>query len=217
MLPSARRLVPVLAFLLLPSGILWAQAEAAGPAGAKEKKLWITLGGGASFSKFTGTDADTAALDTRVGYVAGGALTYEFSPRFGLAFEAGVLQMGAKQLEVSRDPGLGYNLTYFELGLSAEFNLAPGRTVQPVLHAGPTVGFEIDCMQPIVYNQTAVLQSNCLGQPEREGTEFSGQAGLALRYRMLVLDARYQRAFKSVLTEGDLTNQGVLVTLGVRF
>ena len=213
MLPSARRLVPVLAFLLLPSGILWAQAETPGPA---EKKLWITLGGGASFSKFTGTDADTAALDTRVGYVAGGALTYQFSPRFGLAFEAGVLQLGAKQLEVSRDPGLGYNLTYLELGLSAEFNLAPGRTVQPVLHAGPTVAFEIDCLQPILY-QTAVLQSNCLGQPEREGTEFRGQAGLALRYRMLVLDTRYERAFKSVLTEGDLTNQGILVTLGVRF
>jgi hypothetical protein len=201
------------ALLLLPLGVLAAQSQEA----HKEKKLWVTLSGGATFSKFTGADADTANLDTRVGYSAGGALSYQFSPRFGLAFEAGVLQGGAKQLEVSRDPGLGYTLTYFQLGLSAEFNLAPGASVQPVLHAGPTLAFEIDCMQPILYNQVSVLQSNCLDEPERESTEFGGQAGLALRWKMLVLDARYERAFASLLPEGDLTNQGLLVTLGVRF
>ena len=214
---SPRRLIPFLALLLLPVGSLAAQADSPGQAGPKEKKFWVTLGGGMSYSKFVGADADTASLDWRVGYVVGGALTYEFSPRFGLAFEAGVLQMGAEQLEVSRDPGLGYNLTYVELGLSAEFNLAPGATVQPVLHAGPTLAFEIDCMQPILYNQTSVLQSNCLGEPERETQEFGGQAGLALRWKMLVLDARYARSFQSLLPEGDLTNQGLLLTLGVRF
>lgn len=216
MLASARRLVPLLAFLMLPLGALSAQSEGTGGTGS-EKKLWITLGGGASFSKFTGADADTTALDTRVGYVFSGALTYELSPRFGLGLEGGLWQLGAKQLEVSRDPGLGYNLTYFALGVSAEFNLAPGAVVQPVLHTGPTLAFEIDCKQPILYNQTSVLQSNCLDVPERESQEFGWQAGLALRYWMLVLDARYQRALSSVLAEGDLTNQGFLVTLGVRF
>lgn len=217
MLLSPRRFLPVLALLALPLGALAAQTQGQANAPQKEKRFWFTLAGGASFSKFTGADADTANLDTRVGYVAGGAVSYEFSRRFGLGFEASLLQMGAKQLEVSRDPGLGYNLTYFELGLSAEFNLAPGATLQPVLHAGPTLAFEIDCMQPILYNQTSVLQSNCLGEPARESQDFGGQVGLGLRWKMLVLDARYVRSFQSVLTDGDLTNQGLLVTLGVRF
>lgn len=213
-MPRPARLLPVLlgAVILLP-GALHAQASG----DADGRRFRFSMGAGAAFSKFTGADADTASLDWRVGFAGSGSVAYEVSPRFALAFEGGVLQMGAKQLEVSRDPGLGYNLTYLELGLSAEFNLAPGGTIQPVLHAGPTFGIELDCKQPIVYNQTAVLESNCLNQPERESSEPGFQVGIGLRWKMLVLDGRYERAFKSVIPSGDLTNQGFILTAGVRY
>jgi hypothetical protein len=219
MLPSPRRLALALALVatIAPLCTLAGQQAAGTRATPEGKRLWVTLSGGASFSKFTGATADTAALATRIGYTASASLGYELSPRFGLALEAGLVQMGAKQLEVSRDPGLGYNITYLELGLSAEFNLAPGAVIQPVLHAGPTLGFEVDCMQPILYNQTSILQSNCLDEPERESTEFGGQIGLALRWKFLVLDGRYERAFASVLPGEDLVNSGFMVALGVRF
>ena len=213
------RIVTVLALVLAAAPGLSAQDTAPAPA-ATEKKLHWSLQGGAAFTMLTGTAADTADLSNRVGGYGTFGLEYRLSPSFGLSAEATLIQKGGKQSTAYPKPGLGYRLLYVEFPLLAKWNLSPRAKWQPVLLAGPTFAFELDCKMPFAY-LNSVIDSNCYSLDySHETTDIGGVAGIELHKGKWFLNARYMMGFTSLLSgEGapDLTNSGFQAGLGISF
>jgi hypothetical protein len=186
----------------------------------KEKRFTWSLLGGATFNTLTGVAADTAGLNSRVGFTGGIGLEFEMSKRFALEVKAALTLKGAKQPTVTNQPGLGYQLLYAEFPLVLKFNLAPGAKWQPMLLAGGSMAFELDCKMPFLY-VNSVVDSNCYSNDyERETTELGGIAGIELHRGMWFLTGRYMMGFSSLLVgEGapELKNSGFVLGLGITF
>lgn len=210
------RLLGVMALLGVTAGGLSAQTDSA----AKEKTIRWSLMGGATFTSLTGSAADTADLSSRIGPVGSVGVELALSRTVGLALEASLIQKGAKQSTATTKPGLGYKLLYAEFPVLVKFNLSPAAKLQPVLLAGPTISFELDCKFPFLYVNT-VVTSNCYSTDfERETTEVGGQAGIELHKGMWFLTARYMMGFSNLLKgEGapGLKNSGFITGLGITF
>src|SRR5262245_48059432 len=142
------RIATVLTLTLAGASSLFAQSDAQAP---KEKKVHWSLQGGGAFTMLTGTAADTADLSNRVGGYGTLGLEYRLSPSFALSAEATLIGKGAKQSVAFPAPGLGYRLLYVEFPLLAKWNLSPKAKWQPVLLAGPTFAFELDCKMPFAF------------------------------------------------------------------
>jgi hypothetical protein len=211
------RMVTFLALVLAGVSSLSAQEAAPAP---KEKKIRWSLMAGATFTNLTGTAADTADLSMRVGPYGTFGLTYRLSPAFGLSVEASLIQKGGKQSTVDNQPGLGYRILYAEFPLLAKWNLSPEGSFQPVLLAGPTFAFELDCKFPFLY-VNSVIDSNCYSLDyTRETSEIGGVAGIELHKGMWFLTARYMMGFTNLLSgtgAPDLKNSGFLAGLGITF
>lgn len=213
------RIAATLALVLVSAPGLSGQ-EAAGAKEEKEKKLKWSLLGGATFTTLTGIAADTAGLNSRVGFAGSIGLELELSQRVAIEVEASLVMKGAKQPTVTNRPGLGYSLLYAEFPVLLKVNLAPSAKFQPVLLAGPSISFELECKFPFLYINT-VVTSNCYSLDyERETTEIGGQAGIELHRGMWFLTARYMMGFSSLLV-GDgapeLKNSGFMAGLGITF
>lgn len=186
----------------------------------KEKRFTWSLLGGATFNTLTGTAADTAGLNSRIGFTGSVGLEFEMSKRFSLEVEAALTLKGAEQPTVTNAPGLGYQLLYAEFPLVLKFNLAPGAKWQPMLLAGGSMSFELDCKMPFLY-VNSVVDSNCYSLDyERETTELGGIAGIELHRGMWFLTGRYMMGFSSLLVgEGapELKNSGFVLGLGITF
>ena len=210
------RIATVLALVLAAVPVLSAQDSAS----TVKKKIRWSLHGGATFTMLTGVAADTADLSTRVGPYGTLGLEYPLSPRFGLAAEASLIQKGGEQSTADDSPGLGYRILYAEFPLLVKWNLSPDTKFQPVLLAGPTFAFELDCKMPFQF-VNSVVDSNCYSLDYgHETTEIGAVAGIELYKGMWFLNARYMKGFTSLLSgEGapDLRNSGFIAGLGITF
>lgn len=212
------RIAATLALIWAAAGSLPAQETTAPKA---EKKIRWSLLGGATFTTMTGIAADTANLESRVGFVGALGLELGLSKRFALEVQASLIQKGAKQPTVTTRPGLGYRIVYFEMPLLLKWNLAPDAGWQPVLVAGPSIAWELDCKFPFLY-VNSVIDSNCYALPpiERETMDFGGQVGIELHKGMWFLSGRYMKGFSNLLAgEGapDLKHSGFYAGLGITF
>lgn len=213
----ATRIATVLAFVLATVPGLSGQESAPAP---KEKKIRWSLMAGATFTDLTGTAADTADLSMRVGPVGSIGAEYRLSPKFALEAEASLIQKGAEQPTADDSPGLGYRILYAEFPLLVKWNLSPEKKFQPVLLAGPTIAFELDCKMPFQYGNS-VIDSNCYSLDySHETTDIGGVAGIELHKGMWFVTARYMMGFTSLLSgtgAPDLKNSGFLAGLGITF
>jgi hypothetical protein len=211
------RIATVLALALAAAPLVSAQEAATAP---KEKKIRWSLMLGATFTDFTGVAADTAGLSSRVGGVGSIGLEYAISRSFAIELEASLLQKGAEQPTVTNRPGLGYRILYTEFPLLFKWNLSPDGGWQPVLLAGPSVAFELDCKMPFLY-VTSVIDSNCYSLDyERKTTDFGGQVGIELHKGMWFAGARYMMGFSSLLSgtgAPELKNSGFMAGIGITF
>ena len=210
------RIATVLALFLAGTGRLAAQDSSA----ANAKKIrWLVAAGG-TFTNLTGSAADTADLSMRVGAYGTVGLEYRLSPKVGLSAEASLLQKGAKQSTADNQPGLGYRIVYAEFPLLVKWSLSPTAKLQPVLLAGPTFAFEIDCKMPFLY-VNSVIDSKCYSLDyTHETTDIGGVAGIELHQGMWFVNARYMMGLTSLLSgEGapGLKNSGFLAGLGIAF
>ena len=209
------RIVTVLALVLGGVSSLSAQETAPAP---KEKKLRWSLMAGATFTNLTGTAADTAGLSMRVGPYGTLGVAYRLSPSLSLAAEASLIQKGAKQTTVDNQAGLGYKLLYAEFPLLVKWNFSPAGNLQPILLAGPTFAFELDCKFPFLY-VNSVITSNCYSVAyTKETTDIGGVVGIELHKGMWFVTARYMMGFTNLLSgpgAPGLKNSGFLAGAGI--
>ena len=174
--------IAAVALALATSGGLQAQDSASTP---KQDKIQWSLMGGATFTTLTGSTADTANLSSRVGFVASAGLAFNLSRSFAIGIEGSLIQKGAQQANATTRPGLGYTILYLEVPLLLRWNLSPGKQWQPVLLAGPSFAWELDCKMPMAY-LTAVINSTCyaFAPYSRETMDVGGVAGIELHRGM---------------------------------
>ena len=124
-----RKIIVLLSFVLLLSGIVHAQTFAR-----------MGFKGGVNFAKFTGLDVHDA--ETKMGYIGGGFAAIELSETFFLQPEVLYSMKGAKFAYPGYD--LTYILDYIEVPVLLKFVLSTYGSVNPYALFGPAAAFNIN-------------------------------------------------------------------------
>lgn len=188
----------------------FAQGEATKGITAKGFKVGVTMANlTGDFKEFFEVDAKM-----KIGFAAGGFLTYSFSPTFAIQPEVLYCMKGAK---ADTDEGEKIKLDYIVVPILLKYSFPTEGKVAPSLFAGPEVGFLMSAKAEDEDIKDD-LKSIDFGIAFGAGVDFAMETG------KIMLDARYTLGMTNLPDfeedeESDLSikNATIMVTLGYGF
>lgn len=207
----------LLTAIAVAGALLVAPSPAAG-------QLTLAVGGGVTFSEFTGDAVDDDLMSTRTGFNAGALLGIPLNDLFSIGAGAYFVQKGA-DLEAAIDlqsPG-SLEIDYLEIPVLLFIRVTrPSRPVGLSFFAGPQLSFELSCdftfddgsPERSCEDEGSDVQSTDFGGIFGAGVDFDlGQGGTSL-FVNGGLDVSFTDAFED---EGDIRNSAYFIDAGVKW
>lgn len=154
----------------------------------------IGLKAGLNIANAGGDDADQIiegrSLDSKTGFCAGAYFMYQFSPLFAVQPEFYYTMKGATY----KESGAEYTLTlnYFEVPILVKVLIpVQGSNINPVIFAGPFIGFNSTAKQKIEYNGQTQEEDIEDVKSTEFGAQFGGGIGFNVGGNEVGFDVRY--------------------------
>jgi hypothetical protein len=201
--------------VVFAAGLCALAALAAEPAAAQTR---LGLRAGVNFATWTGDDADSDAIGTRTGLLAGGFAEVPIAEIVN--FHLGV-QYSQKGFEFETIAGDGkLELDYLEVPALLVVTVPASGSTNIRLSLGPTLAYLLKCEGDVVS-----VESDCEDSDNIKKFDLGGLVGAGLSFGMgsgsaLLIDGFYNFGFMSVDDSGDeadVKNEVFGITAGIMF
>lgn len=220
-----RKSLVLIVILLALSSVVYA-----GGISAKGVKVGLVI------SNFTGGDAEDF-YETKVGFSAGGFLTYRINKSFAIQPELLFTTKGASaeiDEEYFEDGYYGnmkadatWNFSFIELPLLAKFSLAMGENLVPNFFFGPSFGFNIGARYKEDYDYTIKDENGEIIMSDSESDEgditnvssfeFGAVVGAGINFGKFSVDGRYNLGITSANDYDDVDIRHSVITFMVGY
>ena len=169
--------------------------------------------GGLNFANFHGEDTEGMNLNSKMGFCAGGFITYSINDVFAIQPEVLFTMKGTKW-----DTGYGatitYSLNYVEIPVLFRLSMPNQRSVRPSLFVGPYLAIKLSSKATLESGGVSVdLDWGEDVKTTDFGVVVGGGVDFALGSRPVTVDARYTLGLTSFYEAPDDLKNGVLSVL----
>jgi hypothetical protein len=181
---------------------------------AVARKSHFGLKGGVNMARLNGGDANE--LDSRNGFEGGVFYGVEFTDDFAVQLEGLYVQKGAEGPYPTEDGDIhdtAFALDYIEFPVLFNAALSDSKKIGFNLYAGPTFGFNVDAVADVEEHGEEELDAESF----EFGAAFGGGVEYLLSSMSIVGDVRYSIGATEAVTDSDIKNSGIAITLGVEF
>lgn len=182
---------------------------------------------GISFANFRGASAQKTSSKT--GFIAGGFVTYLFTPYFGIQPEVFYTRKGATFSDNQASSATATSITYLEIPIlfKARYPIGEGRwplTLSFV--AGPAFGLLVNCNVEFEAGASEACKdieaTPSYPSPEPNGLDFSGIFGAGIDYNHVAFQVRYDLSITNSYPSSSqlapiIKNVAWELTLGYKF
>lgn len=179
------------------------------------------LKGGLNIADFSGADVDLA-FQTKVGFAAGGLLTYRLSNILAIQSEVLFTQKGAKIFAKVQGIMLNewFNLNYIEIPLLFKFYPPLESVIRPMFFAGPYVAFKSSFKEKWEYGDQG--GNDDVGTFREKETGFAAGGGLDFPLKggiRMSVEIRYTRGLSTLSKDAEQRSYNAVfaVLVGIAF
>ncbi len=189
-------------------------------ASALAQKTTGGIKGGLNLARFTGNDA-ADELDFKMGFCAGGFITYNIGSAFAIQPEVLFTMKGAQSESIAgfldETMKISMELDYLEIPLLFKLSVPTQGGIKPWLFAGPAVAINLSAKSKVEYG----VVSEDADMENIKETDLGLVVGGGFDLGTLVIEARYTLGLTSIedfeIGETDLKNAVVSIMAGISF
>ncbi len=166
--------------------------------------------GGLNFANFHGEDTEGMDFSSKMGYCAGGFITYSINDVFAIQPEVLFTTKGAKW-NLGTGAVITFSVNYLEIPVLAKLSIASQGSVVPSLFVGPYVAMKLSSKAKIEYEGES--EEDDWGEDIKTtdfGVVVGGGVDFALGSRKVTVDARYTLGLTSMYDSPDDLKNGVI-------